>query len=160
MAGSLVGEDDDVTSCVLALAELGTDFAEELVVVVDVLVVCDLDTGLLFEGFHRRPSGLVVVVVDVARPVRPNDALIGIGLVRSGLVLRALSARAFGAASSEQRPSGRYGAADPEGPQDAAAGHPCRAQRRDCGSVVHLAHRRVLSNGGVGRLYMPGDRRS
>ena len=54
--GHPVGEHDDVAADRLAAAELVLDLAEELVVVVDVVVVGDVDAGLrleLLEGGHR-----------------------------------------------------------------------------------------------------------
>src|SRR5690606_4863354 len=52
--------------------------AVERVVVLDVLDVLSLDPGALGEGLEGRARARVVVVVEVERPVRPADELLGV----------------------------------------------------------------------------------
>ena len=80
-----VGAAPHVAAGVLARLEQRAHLGVELVVVVVVLGVVDLDAGRLGERVERRARLLVVGEVDVLRPVRPVDDLLGVAHVLSGL---------------------------------------------------------------------------
>jgi hypothetical protein len=85
--GHPVGQGEDVSVDVLTRTrlQLGLDLGHVGVVVVDVLRVTGLDAGLLDEGLKGRIVLLLLVVVQVCRPVGPGHRLVGRGPVRRQL---------------------------------------------------------------------------
>ena len=82
--GHPVGEHREVGSDVLTEFELVFDLRVVRIVVVDVDRVLDLDSGVLLEPLEGWVA-LVVVLVEVERPVRPVEGLVGCRQVFRGL---------------------------------------------------------------------------
>ena len=116
----------------LSTGQLRLDLGEVLVVVVDVLGVVDRDAGLLGELLQGRRIGRPVLGhVDIERPVRPVDGLVGVGRVRHGLIVGHLDARH--AARAEHRSGPDKSGAPEERPstEPAASIHDrCAVRRR------------------------------
>ena len=159
--GHPVGEAEGVAAGVLAGGQLRLDLGEELVVVVDVLGVVDLDAGLLREGVQRRVRRGLVVDVDVRRPVRPVDDLVGVGLVRPGRLGRRRCAPAGSAVPLVPQAARRGGQADGTGAlHEGAAGEETADQRGRRGSAGGSRSSVLLLRGGsVGRA-LSASRRS
>ncbi len=139
-----VGEDHQVAVDALTVLEDGRLLRPVLLVVVDVLAVLDLDAGLLREVLQRG-GALVAVLddVDVVRPARPEDLLLGRRQVGAGE-----RGRRLGGAGRARRGAAR-------GALGAAGGQ--RHRGADAGaSAQHGAARQDRSGGSHGVLPRSG----